>query len=67
MNKVANVVLGCGNVPIGKHIVNYTRNVDVINGVADAYNKGKLLLLTLMHQTAELYQLILQGLLKIQT
>ena len=41
MNKVANVVLGCGNVPIGKHIVNYTRNVDVINGVADAYNKGK--------------------------
>ena len=41
MNKVANVVLGCGNVPIGKHIVNYTRNIDVINGVADAYNKGK--------------------------
>ena len=41
MNKVANVVLGCGNVPIGKHIVNYTRNVDVINCVADAYNKGK--------------------------
>lgn len=41
MNKVANVVLGCGNVPIGKHIVNYTRNVDVINGVADAYNNGK--------------------------
>lgn len=41
MNKVANVVLGCGNVPIGKHIVNYTRNVDVINGVVDAYNKGK--------------------------
>ena len=34
-------MLGCGNVPIGKHIVNYTRNVDVINGVADAYNKGK--------------------------
>ena len=41
MNKVANVVLGCGNVPIGKHIVNYTRNVDVIHGVADAYTKGK--------------------------
>lgn len=41
INKVANAMLGCSNISIGKHIVNYTRNVDIINGVADAYNTGK--------------------------
>ena len=41
INKVAGAVLDCEGVAIGKNIVNYTRNVDIINGVADAYNTGK--------------------------